>query len=609
VKPRYLVALTAAGLLLVGPAGCGIPAHTDVRVDGGGQARGGGATGVTGREAPKRMDSPSDVKQFALNFLAAAAGEARTADDRVRGFLSPGDWGRLPDTRDASINVVRLVEEEPTVTRGEGTSTVSMEVQQVGVLRPNGVLDPPKLTDTSYTFRVGNLNSGDIVQRDETLGLYVYDPPPLLMSVDALNEFYEQQTIYFWSDEENPRLVPDLRYLPVSVPSGLRPTEVLGWLTGGPADWLKGSVAELPAGTQTIGNAPANDGQLVVNLAAPALSELQVKRLATQLAWSLREIYPRGQLKLMIRDKSVRVFDVDQQRLQNPAYEAHPPGDSIISSYCVLAGAIYRVAEPGDPGDEPLPFDAARNRDIATATIARDRGSVLAALVTTTGRLLVGAGNPAVNPAATDFSMSNQVVGQQARPVWLRGFGPDGPVGLVVAGGRLHWFDVDAQLEPLQLRGAPGPVTAVSAAEDGRRIAVIAGGRLFVASLNASTRESQVRPVPVSLVEPTAVTWTAENDLVVAGQNGRGKTVLVDVTVDGGDEQPRLDDDLGTATVNYLAAYPYNPVRGDGPLLMYEANGAVWSGAAPQRVGVDQLQGANQATVAGATPTAPFFLY
>jgi hypothetical protein len=601
VKPRHMVTFLAAGLLLVGPAGCGIPNHTDVRVDGGGRAPGAESIGATAREAPRRTAS-TDVKEFTRNFLAAAAGEASTADDRVRDFISASDRQRLPERKDAPINVVRLTK-EPKVTHDEVPPSVFIDVEQVGVLGPNGELQPPRLTDTSYTFRVGNVDDDDLGKRDDAGGLYVYQPPSdLLMTVDALNEYYEQQTIYFWSRGPNPRLVPDLRYLASSVPVGLRPTEVLGWLTRGPATWLNDSVMELPPGTQTIGNAPANEGRLVVNLAAPALQEQQLKRLATQLAWSLREIYPRGRLELMIRDKSVRVFDVDEQRRENPVY----PVESAVESYCVLAGAIYRIGTGEDLPARPLPISPSSNRGIAAAALARDGNSVLAALVTTTGRLSVGTGNPTV----TDFATSTELVGPQARPVWLRGFFQDSPVGLVVVGGRLYRFDANAQLVQLRLSGVEGPVTAISAAQDGRRIALIARGRLFVASLDATNLEvARVRPVPLSLHEPTAVAWWAENDLVVAGENGSEDTTLVDVTPDGGRERPRLDDDLGAATVTYLAAYPYNPARGGGPLVMYEANGAVWSGASPTKVEVDQLQGADPAAVGRAGPTAPFFLY
>ncbi|HEX2771250.1 MAG TPA: hypothetical protein VHN18_02320 [Micromonosporaceae bacterium] len=603
MKPRVLVvAFVTAGLLVVGPAGCGIPDQTAVRVDGGGQAPGAGPAGVTGYAAPTRTESGDDVKQFAIDFLKAAAGEVSTADDRVRGFLSPTDRARLPDSKNAPVNVVRLVEGEPNVTPSEGTSTVSIAVQQVGVLRPNGVLQPPVLPESSYTFRVGNLENGDLDKREEAAGLYVYDPPPvLLMSAEALNEYYEQQAIYFWSREENPHLVPDLRYLPESVPSGRRPTEVLGWLTDGPADWLRGSVDELPQGTKTIGNAPASDGRLVVNLAAPPLPELQLKRLSTQLAWSLDRTFRQGRLELMIRDKRVLVFDVEEQRRQNLVYP-----ESQVTSYCVLGGAIHRVATQGDLPIEPLPIAAGRNRDIQSAALARYRGDVLAALVTKTGRLVVGSGSP----TATDFASSSELVGPQARPVWLRGFDTDTAVGLVVVNGLLHRFDLDAQLVPLRLPGASGTVTAVSAALDGRRIAVIAGERLFVASMNATTREvAQVRPVPVSLSRPTAVAWTAENDLVVAGQNRNGRTALIDVTVDGGEEDPRLDD-LGLAKVDHLAAYPYNPVRGE-QRVMYEANRAVWSAATPSpyRIRVDQLEGVEDPPPRDARPTAPFFLF
>lgn len=601
MRPRVLIVLATAGLLLVGPTGCGIPGHTDVRVDGGGQAPGAVSAGVTGPEPPGRRAS-GDVEQFARNFLSAAAGEPSKADDRVREFLSPGDRERIPDRPDAPINVIRLVEEQPNVTRNAGTATVSIAVQQVGVLRPNGELQPPELTDTSYTFRVGNLDDGDLGNRDEAVGLYVYGPKPdLLMSVDALRDYYVPHTIYFWSGKDSPRLVPDLRYLPESVATGLRPTEVLGWLTAGPSSWLKGSVNPLPPGTETIGNAPANGGRLVVNLAAPTLPESQIKQLSTQLAWSLLDIYDQGRLELMIRNKSVRVFDVEEQRQQNPPYPAEPQ----VTSYCLLAGAIHRVSAQGDLPTEPPPIDAGSNKGLESAALARHRGDVLAALVTTSGRLLVGRGNPTV----TDFSSSSDLVGREARPVWLRGFEADAAVGLVVVAGQLYRFGGNAQLVPLRLPGAPRTVTAVSAALDGRRIAVIAGGRLFVASINATTGEAaQVRPVPVSLRRPTAVAWITEKELVVAGQNRNGRTALIDMTFDGGEERFRLDD-LGQARVDYLAAYPYDPVRTKGPLVMYEANGAVWDDATTSRIGVDQLEGVENPPAGDVRPKAPFYLY
>jgi hypothetical protein len=612
VKASVRVALVTAGLLLIGSAGCGIPDQTGVRVDGAGQLPGADSGSGVGREPPKRIDSPDDADRFVRNFLLAPAGEASTADDRVREFLSPADRKLLPDKNDYPINVVRLVEDakELPVTRNEdGTSRVDVAVQQIGVLQPNGELQPPQLTETSYTFRVGALDTGD-GNREEAGGLYLYEPPEvLLMSVDALRSYYQQQTIYFWSREENARLVPDLRYLPGSLPPGLRPTEVLRWLTGAPASWLRDSVSDLQ-GTKMIGNAADNGGRLVVNLAAPELPEFRLNRLTTQLAWSLREIYPSGRLELMIRDRSVRIFDVAAQREQNPLYPVAV--ERQVGAYCLLSGMIRQVVAQGEQPTEPLPIAAARNRDLEFAALARDNGTVLAALVTTTGDLVVGSGNP----AATDFSPSRDPVGRQARPVWLRGFDP--PVGLVVAGGRMHRFDLDAQLRPLDLRGAPGTVTAVSAAEDGRRIAFIAGGRLFVAALNPTTRDVArgVRPVPVSVRQPTAVAWISETDLVVAGKNRDGHTALVDVTgglvdMTGGTEQtlqpPREDLGFGV-TVDYLAAYPFNPVRGGGPLVAYQANGAVWSGDPPTRIGVSQLHGTDPAT-ARARPTAPFFLY
>lgn len=607
---RALLALGLALVLLTAPAGCGIPGHTDVRADGGGQLPGADSGGVVGREPPKRTDSGDEVKPFALNFLNAAAGEASTAYERVADFIAPSSREQWEAGRDGSINVVRLDDKRNlTVTTHEGSSTVKITVEQVGVLRPNGELQPPVQQQTTYTFVVGKMTTGDVRRADEDAdGLYVLDPPPvLLMTGDALAGYYDQLTIYFWS-RSGRQLVPDLRYLPRSVPAGRRATEVLGWLTGGPADWLKGSVNEFPRGTKPIGNAAENEGRLVVNLAMdlePMAQDAQLKQLGTQLVWSLREVYPDGRLELMIRDQSRAVFDVQEQKQLNPVY----PVQGAVARYSLLAGVIYRVAEAGEVADSPPPVGPAQNRDIVSADLTRSGATVSAALVTTTGRLHVGSGRTTVE----QFKVSPKAYRQLGQPSWLRSTGSPNPVGLITAAGQLYSFGSDATLTALPLSGASGPVSAVSASLDGRRVAFIAGGDLYVAALTGVDRSvgvGQARRVPTSLRRPAAVAWSDDNTLVVAGQDSLGQSALYDVTVDGAVELPRVED-LG-GTVEHLVAAPYNPVRNENPQVMYEANGTTWSAdsAGSSRIDASQLVGVKDPLSAGRVqPTAPFFQY
>ncbi|HEX7746899.1 MAG TPA: hypothetical protein VF462_16765 [Micromonosporaceae bacterium] len=608
---RRLLALGLAVALLTAPAGCGIPGHTDVRVDGGGHLPGADSGGVVGREPPKRKDSGDEVKPFALNFLNAAAGEASTAYERVADFIAPSSRNRLEAGEDCAINVVRLDEERNlTVTTREGSSTVKITVEQVGVLCPNGELQPLVKQQTTYTFVVGKMTTGDVRRADaDADGLYVLDPPPvLLMTVDALASYYDQLTIYFWS-KFGRQLVPDLRYLPRSVPAGRRATEVLGWLTGGPADWLKGSVNGFPRGTKPIGNVPENDGRLVVNLAIdlePVAQDTQLKQLGTQLVWSLSEVYPEGRLELMIRDQSRAVFDVQEQKQLNPVY----PVQGAVARYSILAGAIYRVVEAGEVADSPPPVAPAQNREIVAADLTRSGATVSAALVTTTGRLRVGSGRTTVER----FNVSPKAYRQLGQPSWLRSTGSPNPVGLITAAGQLYVFGSYATLTALPLSGASGPVSAVSSGLDGRRVAFIAGGNLYVAALTGvdqSLGVGQARRVPTSLRRPAAVAWRDENTLVVSGQDSLGQAALYDVTVDGAVESASVED-LGAATVEHLVAAPYNPVRNENPQVMYEANGTTWSAdsAGSSRIDASQLVGVKDPLSAGRVqPTAPFFQY
>jgi hypothetical protein len=276
--------------------------------------------------------------------------------------------------------------------------------------------------------------------------------------------------------------------------------------------------------------------------------------------------------------------------------------------YSILDGVIYPVREPEDVVVAPPPVAVAQNRDIVSADAVRSGGDVWVALVDRARRLLVGSGSVAVGK----FQASSAAYPQLGQPSWLRAAGSPHPVGLVVAGGRLYRFGPGARLDPVELSGAPGPVSAVSSALDGRRIAFIAGDRLYVAGVTAidpTVEIDQPRPVPTSLRRPTAVAWFSENMLVVAGHDARGRAALYDLTVDGAVESVRVAD-LGAATISRLVASPYNPVRGVNPQVMYEANGSAWNASPePRRIDVADLVGVEERLLGGRTqPTAPFFL-
>jgi hypothetical protein len=592
-----VTALLAGALLPAGLAGCGIPDQTEVQVDGSGPAAEAGAL----NGSPARPPTPTDSAEpgaFIENYLrAAAAGEREQAYSRVKDFVAPEARRRLTEKQSSEIQltVVRL-REKPEVTppNNQGTSKVTVKVQQVGVLRADGTLAPPGANETEYVFQL---------RRAEPAGaaLLLTDVPnDLLISDKALHEYYRSRTIYFWNSDQS-RLVPDLRYLPSSVPTERRVTEVVKWLTGGPSDWLAKGVTRLPDGTRPINNATGSDGHWEVDLAMPAADDKRLARLATQLAWSLPEL--SGQLDLKIQNQKRLSVDLEQERTAHVAY----PAGAVPARFSVYDGAVRPLAIGNEPRvGVPLAPDA--NKNVVSAAVARADDQVLAALVVAGAdgrqRLRVGSGPDPV----TVFNTNSRTFGTIGRPTWLRSLDKGHPAGLVAADGKLYRFDDAAAMNQVPL-AVPGPVVAVAGSLDGHRIALVSGGNLFVAAVSVDggvISVGQPRPLVSLLTAVTAVDWVAENELVLAG-NEADRPAIHQLTVDGAQEIP-LKTNIG-AEVTQLAAYPGGAVGGLPSLsYMYEANRAAFRNNPfdiIKREQVLDVPAGSRAT----NPTAPFFLY
>lgn len=239
-RRRALLGLLCAALLAFVPAGCGIPDQTDLQVDGSGPAVSAGASSSGSGEPPTRAASGTDREAFVENFLSAAAGEPERAYARVKQFIAREDRDRLAEKQGSEvvINVFRLTEKPVITQNASGLLTVRVPVQQVGVLRANGVLGPPVATDTEYRFSLrGSAEPGR--ENAEDAGYYVTDPPAvLLLNTVALQQYYQTHTVYFWNSDAT-RLVADQRYLPVAVPAERLVSEAVKWLIAGPSDWLR----------------------------------------------------------------------------------------------------------------------------------------------------------------------------------------------------------------------------------------------------------------------------------------------------------------------------------------------------------------------------------
>ncbi|WP_319463304.1 LpqB family beta-propeller domain-containing protein [Micromonospora sp. RTP1Z1] len=607
MRRRLLAALLGGALLTAGLTGCGIPANSDVQVDGAGPAAGAGSTNGGGSQ-PVTQAATDDPKEFVRNYLAAAAGEREQADYRVKQFIAPEAKSRLrkKQSSEIALTVVRLRESPEARSNSDGSYDVTVRVQQVGVLRADGWLAPPAAPETEYRFKLRPAGSGQP-------GLVLTDlPNVLLLSDEALHSYYVEHTIYFWNSDQT-QLVPDQRYLPSAVPAERRVTEVVKWLAGGPSDWLAQGVTRLPDGTAPINNATGSDERWEINLAMPGANEPRLARLATQLAWSLSEL--SGQLDLKIQNQNRLTVDLKQERLDNPAY----PTIGSPERYSLYDGAIHPLSFAGESSGT-VPVAAAANKGIVSAALSRSQHDILAALVVTRAdrkqRLMVGSGPDQV----TTFNGTGWYA-SVGRPTWLRSLDPQHRYGLVVVDKRLYRFD---DLAGLKLIPLPGPVTAVAASLDGHRIALIVDGALYVAAVSLDggvVSVGQPRRLVTRLTGLTAVDWYAENQLVFAGSElrseGRPERSIYQTTVDGALDTP-LKRDVGAPVTHlaaypaHLAAYPGGPAGGlPTGSYMYEANRVAYRNNPPDTIKRDQvLDVAPPAAGAKASnPTVPFFLY
>ncbi|GAB7040236.1 MULTISPECIES: LpqB family beta-propeller domain-containing protein [Catenuloplanes] len=561
---RVTATVLAALLAASGLTGCGIPGSTDVQVHG--EKPSPDAPGGVDTITPAvRDNSPTGTAEaLVTSFLAAAAGDPEQAVDRARSFVAPDRRAAWKPSND--INVVR-VPVRAVITEAEPFSTAELTVQHLGVLNPNGSVEPPNNDDTKYTFTVGQLPG--------QTGWWVLDPPPLLLlSAAELERRYTSTPVYFWNKERT-ALVPDLRWLSLSVSAERRPTELLEWLGAGPSALLGVATDGLPANVKPKGNVPkvVGDDPLEVNLSAEAgaLDDDAIWRLGAQLFWTLRD-YAGGGVQVKVEGQARAAFTGDARVL------AANPSSALIDDpnrFALYDGRIVRMSgsqTPGPAGDVPL-ATAETNSGVSLASYSRFGQRTVGAWVRDRGN---GQGRELVVNAEIPGRVLRIPLGddQAGRPAWLWAPGPaadqqpESLVGLILVNGRLQQFGTqEPELTSVPVSSLPGPgISAMAVSYDGQRIALVAGGRVFVTTLTRTETSVKagtvVREVPMSLTGITAVDFAAEDRLIVAGRKS-GQSAIAEVTVDGIDEQDRVTD-LGSAQVTYLAAYPLNPIRPNG---------------------------------------------
>lgn len=453
------------------------------------------------------------------------------------------------------------------------TFTVDGSLTPVGVLDSAGAVHPPTSTvPIQVSFQIVQ-PAGQQHRRLENV------PSGLLLDVNALNDLYTVNDIYFWSGAgDDAVLLPDRRYMPKNMAKDKQPNEVWRWLAAGPSEQIAKAVLPIPAGATISGNIVTEQSKgttaLVVNLAAEAagLSSAQRQSLVVQLRWSLRPYLEQLQLSgLQLRLSGV-ADDTDGTSngylFRNPAYTGT---NKIPEALYVMDGRVNSAdSEDGSPS---AVLRTAENAGVVTAAVAGSGDDEIAALVRAeadgNNRLWIGR----IGNGRVPIYQKTEVVGKDVgQPVFQKH--PKRRV-LLTVDGELKVVSADGHVVPVEANGI-SQISAVASAPDDRRLALVAGGQVGTALLLDDAGGLTLGPlhsIDAGVKEPKAVGWTAEDRILVGGRTPDGPS-LMEVSADGAIRDSRERPSLAGQTITRMSTHPDNPgAENLRVLALYEVGG------------------------------------
>jgi hypothetical protein len=397
-------------------------------------------------------------------------------------------------------------------------------------------------------------------------------PSGLLISDLALTEVYRIQPVYFW-DANYTQLIPDLRYLPLTLTEVQRATQLVQWLATSPSPWLIGAARVLPSGTA---NDPVvlRDGKYVVNLNATATAggAETIEHLLPQLQWTLSNGSNSRPVELQIAGVTQAGGTGEAFRQSNQAWAAREvrPRFDIVDQRVVPTGGAAAPAVLASPENKEV-YRASINREKTVLALVklRPNGQRYLQIVKADGVPLT------VNLASFDMSRPSFVPGGTTLQV------------VVASGGRLHLVSTDTGDARNITPSRVDDVTAAVVSPDGRRIAFIAGGQAYVSSLvvdgDTLTVGSIPRPLLADRVTATGIAWLNETWLNVGGAEGAAPAMWR-VSADGVVTRNESGDLRGLAVTDVVAA-PRWPATEYAEVIIYTADSSYLFGTSPAPTG------------------------
>jgi hypothetical protein len=573
---RRALAAAAAGIgLVLALGGCGISASSQPR------KLGDAYEPVAGPNFahPAAEPTAADPAQLVEDYLHAAAGGNEAAINQVKLFLTGNGrktWAAPGKGATASILIIQ-VDDVVTEAQKDNGTPVDLTYHEVGTLTDDGRIVPSNNTEEQTSHL-------RVVRAADQLGQLRIDSgalPGLVLSEDALDgTFYSPQPIYFWDASNqvasNQVLVPDLRYVPLTVPPDQRANKIIGWLQNGPSQLLDYAVNRLP--TNTSATVASRASTLVIKLSSYAGGKGpdDARRMVYQLQASLQTIS---------RDLEIWIGNSLAPSTGSTDYLHYELASALpvpMQKYDIIDGVVKPTTSDNASAAPNLQMLAAsQNSAVLYAAISRDDAmGAFARAPTPDQKTLTLIPNSGKAITVRGLPQSDHI----SRPAWIPGI-----EGLLVGwGGGLYLVDLNGQANRLPTPGL-GAITQVAVSPDGRRVAMMAGGQVTVAALLASNNQAEpsVRLadgppqtiVPDPGLTPYGVSWDSEQKVDIVGRSSDGKPALWRVTTDGMVATDLSDTLKGVAPVD-IVSYPAG-IR-DGETVVLQQNNVPYRVNSPQ---------------------------
>jgi hypothetical protein len=528
-------------------------------------------------EAPAEPTA-ADPAQLVKDYLTAAAGGTDAAVNQVKLFLTGNgrkNWQAPPKNATGRILIIQVDDVVAQAQVDNGTP-VDLHYREVGTLDDTDGRITPSINTQEQVQRL------QVVRATDQLGQLRIDSgalPGLVLRDDALNgPFYRPQPIYFW-DSSNQVLIPDIRYVPLTVSPDTRAYKIVGWLFGGPSALLNDAVNTLP--TNTSFTVQPHDSTLVIKLSPQAGGKGpdDARRLVYQLQASLLQVTSRD-LEVWIGNSPAPPTGPSDFRQFELSSGLQVP----MQKYDIVDGVVKPTTSDNAGTAPDLQLLAAKeNSAVRYAAISRD--DRWGAFVRDTGAAPSLALIPNSGKAITvrDLPRSEQV----SRPAWIPNIN-----GLLIAwNGGLYLVNLNGQATHVSTPGL-GVITEVTVSPDGRRVAMVAGGQVTVQVLLASNNQSAPsvhldgQPqaiVPDPGLTPSAVAWDDEQQIYIVGTSSKAKAALWRVTTDGA-VATDLSDTLKGVAPDDVVSYPKGAfsLPRDGEAVVLQRDAAPYRVNSPQ---------------------------